>query len=199
MAKAREFSKAKLLYGAVAYCDQWRKVMAVYDSTYGSLIAFIKKHENIYYVLLLGDDDETMLFYTRDIELGTTAKNMESCFALYRMIRDSLPYIKYKSHYGKRSLYEYFTHTRVSAIRSGGFTTSNTWDCQSEIAEAEKKFDELITDSKMDNAPKLEDEWAGERASYEYSGKYRYHSNEYGAFGDDFYEGMVADFWESAF
>ena len=146
MSKARHYSKAKLLWNNMAYCDQWNKVMAVYDEN-ENLRAVIKEIcDNDYDVLLIGDDDQ-ILYKFDDIELGSTSKNLSACFEIYCRLQYfyTPSYLPSYRRTDKIQLYQIFTHTRVGAQRTGGFHVTGE-DAQEKIAKALEYYDEIVDD-----------------------------------------------------
>lgn len=191
MARARHYSKATLLWKNVAYCDQWEKVMVVYDER-NNLRAVVKvaDEEDTYYnVLLVGDDDQA-LYELNGIELGSTGKNMKACFEIHLRLRgEDMP--SYVPSYRKTmqvELYRIFPHTRVGARRTGGFRTA-TDDIGDKIAYALERYDEIVKGGvKTYDCFEREDD-EGDRYSgypktiYGYAGK-KYHIGN-GAYSDD--------------
>ncbi len=123
--KANHYTKSEMLWRNVAYCDQWAKVMAVYDEC-DNLRAVIKEDDDYQYeynVLLIGDDS-TRLYKFDDFELGSTGKNMEACFRIYEGLEKAEEAPTYMPSFRKTAeigLWEIFPHTRVGARRTGGF------------------------------------------------------------------------------
>ena len=144
--KPRHYAKSNFLWRNFAYCDQWGKVMAIYDED-NNLRAVVKKDDDTmhtYYVLLIGDD--FMELYEFDnFELGSTGKNMDACFKIYC----GLEYLKTPSYMptfrGARrvNLEEIFPHTRVSARRTGGFHVTNE-DLSAKIDSALDCYEDVI-------------------------------------------------------
>lgn len=146
MAKSKHFAKANFLWTNVAYCDQWEKVMAVYDER-DNLRAVVKETANDSYdVLLIGDDENVALYEFNGIELGSTGKNMDACFKIYcRLQYESTPsYIPSYRRAERVELYQIFPHTRVSARRTGGFRVT-TEDLSERIAKALERYNEITT------------------------------------------------------
>jgi hypothetical protein len=146
MAKAKHFSTANLPWNNTAYCDQWKKVMAVYDER-SKLRAVIKEVDDgaYYHVLLIGDNEE-VLFEISDIELGTTNKNMKACFDIYYQLKDMYTpsYVPSYRRVEGVKLYEIFTHTRAGAKRHGGFRVT-TDDISDKINEALRRYEEITS------------------------------------------------------
>lgn len=146
MSRAKHFSVANLLWNNTAYCDQWKKVMAVYDER-SNLRAVIKEVDNSAYydVLLIGDNEEA-LFEINDIELGTTNKNMRACFDIYYRLQDmdTPSYVPSYHRVEGVKLYGIFTHTRAGAKRHGGFRVT-TDDISDKINEALRRYEEIIS------------------------------------------------------
>ena len=155
MAKAAHYSKANLLWTNTAYCDQWKRVMAVYGE-HNELRAVIKPDVDIdcsaksnvdinYNVLLIGDDSRALYKLIGGINLGSTHKNMISCFNIYHTLQgaDAPPYVPSYRETQQIELHSIFPHTRVGAIRTGGFRVT-TDDISDKIAYALRCYDEIV-------------------------------------------------------
>ena len=144
MSRARHFSKANLLWTNVAYCDQWSKVMAVYDER-ENLRAVVREVDvNESNVLLIGDDTQ-MLYIINGIELGSTGKNLKACFEIYCRLQhvETPSYIPSYRRFEPIKLFRVFIHTRVGARRTGGFRVT-TEDIGEKITRALKRYEEII-------------------------------------------------------
>lgn len=123
--RSSHYTKAEMLWRNVAYCDQWAKVMAVYDEC-DNLRAVVKLDDDCQYeydLLLIGDDG-IGLYEFDDFELGSTGKNMEACFRIYEGLEEVEEVPMYMPSFRKTTkigLWEIFPHTRVGARRTGGF------------------------------------------------------------------------------
>lgn len=147
MSKARHFSKANLFWNNVAYCDQWKKIMAIYDER-SNLRAVIKEADDddwCYNVLLIGDDG-AMLYEFDSIELGSTSKNLKACFEIHcRLQHINTPSYTPSNRRDKRiSLHQIFTHSRAGARRTGGFHVTED-NIDKEITEALKRYEEITS------------------------------------------------------
>lgn len=151
MTKVKHYSKANLLWNNIAYCDQWKRVMAVYDEK-DNLRAVIKDENDdmLYYnysVLLIGDDKNT-IYELHGIELGSTNKNLKACFDIYRQLQyEDTPSYTPSSHRQAKQirLYQIFPRTKDEVRHNGSFSVTNE-DISDRIANALKKFDEIKYD-----------------------------------------------------
>lgn len=134
MSRFKHYSKANLLCGCIAYCDQWSKVMAVYDE-YDNLRAVVKEViDDIYEVLLIGDDRRKLYFIDK-VNLGSTIRNTKACYEIYRRLQhDDAPTFKpsYKKT-EKVKLFQIFLRTHMDVRYTGGFQ------------EVDENIDEKIT------------------------------------------------------
>lgn len=163
--KAANYTVSGMMWACTAICDQWQKVMAVYDDS-GNLRAVVNEideEEKVYHILLIGDDD-VELYETPDLQLGSTGKNLKACFEIYWRLQGegTSSYIPSYRKDKAVSLYDIFPHTRKSALRAGGFHVSNE-DHSSKIAEALEVYESY--------AEKLEPRWVDHCEGEEY---YRY-------------------------
>lgn len=172
--KAKHFSMAKLLWNNVAYCDQWAKAMAVYDEC-GNLRAVIKNIIADEYDLLLIGEDEQVLYELSGINLGTTKKNMQSCFDIYQQLHYTATPTYTPSYYKDKrvSLLQIFPHTIAAAQRSGGFHVVTEKEIGSKINDALQYYEEAI-DCGVDT----------ERLSYDYDDEDGY-DDDWDFFEDD--------------
>jgi len=134
--KAKHYSSAKLLYGSTAYCDQWEKIMAIYDDNKVLRGVIIENDDSYGVTVLLIGEDSHEVYNIDGIEFGTTAKNMKACFDIYYSLRDcDIP--KYRPGFWKEKYIEVadiLTHTSAGAARHGGFHT--IIDAEDEISKA---------------------------------------------------------------
>lgn len=146
MARSKHYSKANFLWSNVAYCDQWNRVMVVYDER-DNLRAVIKEADNddSYYTILLIGDNKAMLYKLSPIELGSTGKNMDACFKIYCKLQyeDTPSYVPSYRRTERIELYQVFPHTRTSARRTGGFHVT-TDDLSDRINNALERYKEII-------------------------------------------------------
>lgn len=82
----KHYSKAKLSYGAHAYCDQYEKILAIHDRDDNLRAIVAQADDGDYYLLLIGDD-RRILYAFEGIELGSVSKNSEACSKIYRRLR----------------------------------------------------------------------------------------------------------------
>ena len=121
------------------------KVMAIFDDR-KNLRAVVKQIDyDAYGVLLIGDDTE-VLYYLNDIRLGSTGKNMEACFQIYCRLQhlDTPSFTPSYRRTEKVKLHQIFPHTRVSAMRAGGFRVT-TDDLSEIIAIALNRYEEITS------------------------------------------------------
>ena len=141
--KSNHYTKADMFYRNVAYCDQWAKIMAVYDEC-DNLRAVVKEDDECQYdynVLLIGDDD-IELYKFDNFELGSTGKNLDACFRIYCGLNEAETIPTYIPSFRKTvgiDLSEIFPHTRVGARRTGGFHVIHE-DVSDKIIAALKRF-----------------------------------------------------------
>lgn len=132
--KANKYTASEMLWNNVAYVDQWDKIMVVYDDC-TNLRAVVKRvGRSIYNVLLIGDDQHA-LYELNGIELGSTSKNQKACFNIYCMLqnKETPSFLPSCRRTQKINLHKIFPHTRVGAIRTGGFHVTNV-DLSDKIA-----------------------------------------------------------------
>ena len=148
--RSSHYTKADMFYRNVAYCDQWAKIMAVYDEC-DNLRAVVKEdtESNVcnYKVLLIGDD-KAELYQFNDFELGSTGKNMEACFRIYCGLNKGNRIPTYMPSFRKTvgiDLSEIFPHTRVGARRTGGFHVIHEDVSDKIIAALERYYKETNT------------------------------------------------------
>ena len=145
MPRAKHFAQSNMMWSNVAYVDQWKKVMAIFDDR-KNLRAVVKQIDyDAYGVLLIGDDTE-VLYYLNDIRLGSTGKNMEACFQIYCRLQhlDTPSFTPSYRRTEKVKLHQIFPHTRVSAMRAGGFRVT-TDDLSEIIAIALNRYEEITS------------------------------------------------------
>ena len=151
MTKAKHYSKAKLHWNNTAYCDQWQKVMAIYDER-DNLRAVIKAEDDdgMFYSVLLIGDDEVKLYEFNKIEIGSTSKNLKACFEIYRRLQyeDTPSYTPSYRRTKQINLYQIFTHTRTGARRNGSFHVT-TENIRERITKALKYFEEVENNVKI--------------------------------------------------
>lgn len=145
MPRANHYSKAKLLWNNVAYCDQWEKVMAVYDE-FENLRAVVKEIDDEEYTVLLIGEDTQILYVVYGIELGSTGKNMKACFGIYCRLQyeDTPSYVPSYCRTEGINLYQIFTHTKVGARRTGGFHVTDD-SAGEKIAKALERYEEIVS------------------------------------------------------
>lgn len=150
MRRASHFNSANLLWGTVAYCDQWAKVMAVYEGKNLRAVIAATECEGEYNVLLIGDDGKMLYGADYLFELGTTKKNMDACFQLYLALRDveTPSYVPSWRRSVPIQLYEIFTHTTALACRHGGFRTID--DASDKIDYAKQAMVEAMSDPEIE-------------------------------------------------
>ena len=146
MRKKANYSRATLLYGTTAYCDQWNHIMAVYDM-HNHLRGVVAESDGInsYDVLLIGDDGQ-MLYQVFDVELGSTSKNMSSCFNLFLELRhvETPTFLYCKENKGVIEAYQMFTHTRSACCKHGGFRVIP--DAEDKISVAKRALAKAISE-----------------------------------------------------
>lgn len=137
MRRPSHYTKANLLWSTTAYCDQWNKVMAIYDKNDNlRMVVAEDPEEETYDVLLIGED-EKLLLSSYGFELGSTSKNMNACFTLYRYFEGDECVPKFMPTPENKMIikvYDILVHTKASAIKHGGFKICD--DASKEIAMA---------------------------------------------------------------
>lgn len=133
------------MWSNIAYVDQWKKVMAVFDDR-KNLRAVVQEIEDDACSVLLIGDDANAIYILDDIKLGSTGKNMEACFQIYCRLQhlDTPSFTPSYRRTEKVKLHQIFPHTRVSAIRAGGFRVTND-DLSEIIAMALNRYDEITS------------------------------------------------------
>lgn len=134
--KAAKYTSARLLWNTVAYCDQEKKIMAIYSENKDLLGVISETYFGHYDILLVGENE--ILYDVDGVELGTVKKNMETCFKLYRKLRDvyNPTIVAVESSHRKIKTYEILTHSKVGVMRNGQFHKIDDASSEIEVAQA---------------------------------------------------------------
>lgn len=123
MRRPSHYTKANLLWSTTAYCDQWNKVMAIYDKNDNLRMVVAEDPEvELYDVLMIGDD-ESFLISSLGLDLGTTNKNMSTCFALYYYFigKYAPKFMPTPENKQIIRVCDVLVHSRRGVIKNGGF------------------------------------------------------------------------------
>lgn len=139
--KRKHYSHAKFLRGAIAYCDQWMKVIAVYDDR-DVLRSVIADNGDGGATILFRGDDYCVIEEIEEVEFGLTSKNMEICFDIFCILHDvDLPRYTPTGRRKSISVIDIFPHYYDESSRHSRFHMISE---QEEISNAREKISKAL-------------------------------------------------------